>query len=35
MASNPFYFGGRISSPDQFVGREDAIRFITQRMTGS
>lgn len=34
MASNPFYFGGRISSPNQFVGREEAIRFIMQRMTG-
>lgn len=34
MTSNPFYFGGRISNLEQFVGREDTIRFIIQRMTG-
>ncbi len=32
--ANPFYFGGRITNPAQFVGRADELRAICSRMTG-
>jgi len=35
MASNPFYFSGKITDPTRFIGRKDEIRFITQRMDGA
>lgn len=33
--TNPFFFGGKITDPTRFVGREQELRFITQRMSAA